>query len=72
MFPPFATFLIGSGVFGIIHGFVVLPAWIGLFSFNRRKPLECTCCERGRAGAVGDPFAKPSSELFPAAYAPPL
>lgn len=32
MFPPFATFLLGSGVFGIVHGFIVLPALIGLFA----------------------------------------
>jgi hypothetical protein len=37
LFPPFATFLLGSGIFGIIHGFIVLPAWIGLFSLNRRS-----------------------------------
>lgn len=30
LFPPFASFLIGSGLFGIIHGFIVLPALIAI------------------------------------------
>lgn len=37
LFPPFATFLLGSGVFGIIHGFIVLPALVAIFSFNKRE-----------------------------------
>jgi len=32
LFPPFATFLLGSGLFGLIHGFVVLPALINIFT----------------------------------------
>lgn len=32
LFPPFATFLIGSGVFGILHGFIVLLALIDLLA----------------------------------------
>ena len=39
LFPPFATFLLGSGVFGIIHGFIVLPALVAIFSFNKRDKI---------------------------------
>jgi predicted RND superfamily exporter protein len=39
LFPPFATFLIGSGLFGILHGFVVVPAWVGLINWNKRAPV---------------------------------
>ena len=42
LFPPFASFLLGSGVFGIIHGFIVLPALIALFNFNRKKKAPST------------------------------
>ncbi|EAY14617.1 hypothetical protein TVAG_393450 [Trichomonas vaginalis G3] len=35
LFPPFASFLLGSGVFGILHGFVILPTLIALFSFEK-------------------------------------
>lgn len=37
LFPPFATFLLGSGIFGIIHGFIVLPALVALFSLNKKE-----------------------------------
>ncbi|OHS94606.1 hypothetical protein TRFO_10975 [Tritrichomonas foetus] len=37
LFPPFATFLLGSGIFGIIHGFIVLPALVALLSFNKKQ-----------------------------------
>lgn len=37
LFPPFATFLLGSGIFGIIHGFIVLPSLVAIFSFNKRE-----------------------------------
>ena len=37
LFPPFATFLLGSGLFGIIHGFVVLPALIAIFSSDHKN-----------------------------------
>ncbi|OHT04395.1 hypothetical protein TRFO_06268 [Tritrichomonas foetus] len=40
LFPPFATFLLGSGIFGILQGFFVLPALIALLSPNKRKPLD--------------------------------
>jgi hypothetical protein len=39
LFPPFATFLLGSGLFGIIHGFVVVPAWVGLINWNKRSAV---------------------------------
>ena len=37
LFPPFATFLIGSGLFGIFHGFIVLPALVALLSINKKE-----------------------------------
>jgi predicted RND superfamily exporter protein len=37
LFPPFATFLLGSGLFGIVQGFFVLPALVALISFNKRS-----------------------------------
>jgi hypothetical protein len=72
LFPPFATFLLGSGIFGIIHGFIVLPAWIGLFSFNRRKPCTCDLCGKPELGGAGEspmeryqaPLIQPSNQLF--------
>ena len=39
LFPPFATFLLGSGIFGMIQGFFVLPALTALMSFNKKSPL---------------------------------
>jgi hypothetical protein len=32
MFSPFATFLIESGLFGILHGLFLLPALVCLYS----------------------------------------
>jgi predicted RND superfamily exporter protein len=40
LFPPFATFLLGSGLFGIIQGFFVLPALVALISFNKGRAVE--------------------------------
>jgi hypothetical protein len=37
LFPPFATFLIASGVFGIVQGFCVLPALVALLSVDRHS-----------------------------------
>jgi hypothetical protein len=67
LFPPFASFLLGSGVFGIVHGFVVLPAWIGLFSLNRRSwiPEEIVRFFRKRPAMGFDPLVvTPASNLF--------
>jgi hypothetical protein len=67
LFPPFASFLLGSGVFGIIHGFIVLPAWIGLFSRNRRSwiPEEITrLFRKDQAPGYPPALAGPSSNLF--------
>ncbi|OHS95248.1 hypothetical protein TRFO_02231 [Tritrichomonas foetus] len=35
LFPPFATFLLGSGIFGIVHGFIILPALVALISCGK-------------------------------------
>jgi hypothetical protein len=40
LFPPFATFLLLSGVFGIIQGFGVLPALVAFFSFDSKGGIE--------------------------------
>ena len=40
LFPPFASFLLGSGIFGILHGFVILPALIALFSCKSEDKEE--------------------------------
>lgn len=42
LFPPFASFLLGSGIFGIIEGFCVLPAMIVLIPINKRSPVPFT------------------------------
>lgn len=39
LFPPFATFLIMSGIFGIFHGFVTLPVMSAWFGFEKGDNL---------------------------------
>jgi hypothetical protein len=55
IFPPFATFLLGSGIFGIIQGFVVLPALLALLS-----GIPCFSMDRGRKGRGEEVPQKPS------------
>jgi len=40
LFPPFATFLVMSGLFGFIFGFIVLPAMISMTGVGKRKEIE--------------------------------
>jgi hypothetical protein len=55
IFPPFATFLLGSGLFGIIQGFVVLPALLALFS-----GIPCFSMNRGKKAWQEEIPEKPS------------
>ena len=43
LFPPFATFLILSSLFGVIHGFVVLPAFASMCGPRRGDNLDQLC-----------------------------
>ncbi|OHT08083.1 hypothetical protein TRFO_23527 [Tritrichomonas foetus] len=43
LFPPFATFLICSGLFGMVYGFIVLPALIALLGPKRGDSLLRLC-----------------------------
>jgi hypothetical protein len=68
LFPPFATFLLGSGIFGILHGFIVLPAWIGLFSLNRRSWIPDEILRLFKRGRLQEPdqhqSLQPNPNLF--------
>ena len=66
LFPPFASFLLGSGIFGTLQGFFVLPAMTMLFSVNKRKPLPFLMADNHNKKYVeGDDFIKQSSGLIP-------
>lgn len=39
LFPPFATFMIASSLFGMVHGFAVIPALVGMFGPRRSDSL---------------------------------
>jgi hypothetical protein len=57
LFPPFATFLLLSGLFGIVQGFAVLPALVALLSFQKRTALDFGL------GTLADPlFTKEDSD----------
>lgn len=43
LFPPFATFLIMSGIFGILYGFVFLPSLSAQFGFKHGDNLIRIC-----------------------------
>jgi hypothetical protein len=55
IFPPFATFLLGSGLFGIIQGFMVLPALLALLS-----GIPCFSMDRGKQEWQEEKPEKPS------------